>query len=248
MTTPLHKILRCFNPPRNSLKPLEGLRRRPAPPHCNTPSRHPLNHDDASSQRSLGFDTATGHGTQGLQHDVPKASSNTHVLLCEVNRQTPISKRGGVRSLFLNLCREAWDCGVAPKAGLRAQRPGLKRAKFLGLDAVVGELAKRKFARWGTACRIEREKNLLLVDGAMEPCAERIGLEYTGKNPWVECCGARYAHTEVMPSNSTPLVIKDPSTIAANTSGWSLRGLLRSAVVIGISAITPQRIIFTVSA
>ena len=220
MTTPLHKILRCFNPPRNSLKPLEGLRRKPAPPHCNTPSRHPLNHDDASSQRSLGFDTATGQGTQGLQQDVPKASSNTHVLLCEVNRQTPISKRGGVRSLFLNLCREAWDCGVAPKASLRAQRPGLKLAKSLGLDSVAGDLANRKFASGEPA----------QGPGKQIPCwstqiwsLARSGqsLSKRGKNLRVTCRVSRSAPSSAPRESRKKLL----------NSGWS-RALLRSPGVI----------------
>lgn len=152
MTTPLHNIVFCKPTRLNSRDALTGGRFRPATPLHDTPSRHPFGDDDTPSRHPLDVDIATRPVARAFQRGAHGNSSNATFSLCEVNRQTPISKRGGVRVVFLNLCREAGEGGVSDvRKHLRAwrgRRADSERTKSLGLDVMVGALAQRKFAGW----------------------------------------------------------------------------------------------------
>lgn len=152
MTTPLHSTVCCKLTRLNSRDALAGGRFRPATPLHNTPSRHPFGDDDTPSRQPSDVDIATRPVARAFQSGAHETSPNAIFSLCEVNRQTPISKRGGVRVVFLNLCREAGEGGVTEvskhlRAG-RGRAADSERTKSLGLIAMVGALAQRKFAGW----------------------------------------------------------------------------------------------------
>lgn len=98
-------------------------------------------------------DIATRHVARAFQRCEHETSPYAIFSLCEVSRQTPISKRGGVRAAFLNLCREADEGGVSEESkhqrAVRGRGAESGRTKSLGLDAMVEALAQRKFAGWG---------------------------------------------------------------------------------------------------
>lgn len=76
----------------------------------NTPSRRDLGDDDTPSRHPLDASIATRPAVRAVQRDFSGKRPYEYSPLCEVNRQTPISKRGGVKAVYLNLCREAGDC------------------------------------------------------------------------------------------------------------------------------------------
>lgn len=152
MTTPLHSTLCCKPTRLNSRDALTGGRFRPATPLHNTSSQHPFGDDDTPSRQPSEVDIPTPHVARAFQSGEHETSPNAIFSLCEVNRQTPISKRGGVRVAFLNMCREADEGCVSEvskhQRAVRGRRSESGRIKSLGLDAMVGALAQRKFAGW----------------------------------------------------------------------------------------------------
>lgn len=149
MTTPLHRTVCCELIRLNRRGAPSCGRYRAATPLHDTPSRHPFYDDNTPSRQPFEADTATHHVVPAFQSSAHENNYGATFSLCEVNPQTPISKRGGVRVVFLNLCREAGECGASTECRLRGQPLGSERAKSLGLDAMVGGLAQRKFAGWG---------------------------------------------------------------------------------------------------
>lgn len=77
--------------------------------------------------------------------------SGARFPLCEVNPQTPISKRGGVRGLLLNLCREAVDGGGRRKGANRRTEAtsDVSRADvFLGIGHVGESMCPAQICVW----------------------------------------------------------------------------------------------------
>ncbi len=152
MTTPLHRTVCCELIRLNRRGAPSCGRYRAATPFHDTPSRHPFDDDSTPSRQPFQADIATHHVVPAFQSSAHENNYGATFSLCEVNRQTPISKRGGVRVVFLNLCREAGEGGVTEvskhlRAG-RGRAADSERTKSLGLIAMVGALAQRKFAGW----------------------------------------------------------------------------------------------------
>lgn len=149
MTTPLHRTV-CCELIRLTRRGAAGCGRyRAATSLADTPSRHPFDDDDTPSRQQCEAVIATHPVTPAFQSSAHENTYGATSSLCEVNPQTPISKRGGVRAVFLNLFREAGECGASTERRLRCQPLGAERAKSLGLDETVGGLAQRKFAGLG---------------------------------------------------------------------------------------------------
>lgn len=149
-TTPLHSfIFRELTWPVNR-GPLCGGLFSLATPLPNTASRRHLSDDDTPSRHPLDVSIATRPAVRAVQRDAPGNRRYEDSPLCEVNRQTPISKRGGVKAVFLNLCREAGNYAksvVRKYSGAEGvKQEDSEHAKSLGLDMTVGALAQRKFA------------------------------------------------------------------------------------------------------
>lgn len=149
MTTPLYRIVCCELIRLNRLGASGCGRYRTATPLHDTPSRHPFDDNNTPSKQPFEADIARHPVVPAFQSSAHENTYGATSSLCEVNPQTPISKRCGARAVFLNLFREAGECGASTERRLIVQPLGSGRAKSLGLEAMVGGLAQRKFAGVG---------------------------------------------------------------------------------------------------
>ena len=196
-TTPLYRTVCCELIRLNRLGASDCGRYRAATPLNDTPSRHPFDDNNTPSKQPFEADIATHPVVPAFQSSAHENTYGATSSLCEVNSQTPISKRSGARAVFLNLFREAGECGASTERRLIGQPLGSGRAKSLGLDAMVGGLAQRKFAgvgkqpglRWSKSdarkrttgatawvdrrieCRVSKSLNDLL---RVDVCAQRF--------------------------------------------------------------------------